>query len=62
MLKNINCPLTELQTSYVIGRNEEEMATKVIYELKTESIELHRLERAMEKNHYGAACTQQLYS
>ena len=49
MLKNINCPLTELQTSYVIGRNEEEMATKVIYELKTESIELHRLERAMEK-------------
>ena len=49
MLENINCPLTELQTSYVIGRNEEEMATKVIYEVRTGSVDIHQLERAIEK-------------
>lgn len=49
MLENINCPLTELQISYVIGRNEEEMATKVIYEASTGSKDIHQLECAIEK-------------
>lgn len=42
-------PLTELQRSYVIGRVEEEIATKVIYELIVPSIKIQALEKAIEK-------------
>ncbi|MDE5620119.1 MAG: hypothetical protein K2I80_06315 [Ruminococcus sp.] len=42
-------PLTELQRSYVIGRNEEEIATKVIYELKVSSADIVLIEKAVDK-------------
>lgn len=54
MEKNINFlsaeyPLTELQRSYVIGRDEEEIATKVIYELKVPTADIVRIEKAIDK-------------
>lgn len=49
MHDTINYPLTELQTSYVIGRNEEEMSTKVIYEVSTPNIDIALLAKAIEK-------------